>query len=70
MHWHVVAHRDHFAIAVENRAGIIAPFLDVGRKCRAPQGRAHLLSDGVVEVLEDFQFHRIARHAAQFTVRN
>src|SRR5208282_6652378 len=64
---HVVAHGDDFARAVEHGAGIIAPLFDVGRKRRAPQGRAHLLGNGVIQVLEDFQLDRIARHEAQCT---
>src|SRR5690348_718538 len=67
MHRHVVAHGDDLALAIKNGAGIVATFLDVGRERRTPERRAHLLSDGMVEVLEDFQFHRIAAHAAQFT---
>ena len=60
MHRHVIAHGNHFARAVKDRAGIIAAFFDVGRKCGAAQGRAHLFRNGVEEAFEDFQFNRIA----------
>src|SRR5690348_16786062 len=60
MHGHVVAHGDNFARAVKHRAGIIAPFLDVGRKRGAAQGSAHLFRNGVEKTLEDLQFNGIA----------
>ena len=65
MHRHVIAHGDYLAFAVENRAGIIAPLFDVGRKCRSPKGSTHFFRDGMVDALEDFQFDGIARHEAQ-----
>ena len=67
MHRHVVAHRDHFARAIKHRARIIAPFFDVRRKRSPAQRRTHLLRNGVIQVLEDFQFDRIAPHEAQCT---
>jgi len=65
MHWHVVTHRDNFAIGIENGAGIVATLLDVGRKCGAAQGGAHLLRYGVVKVLENLQLNGITRHYGQ-----
>ena len=62
MYWHVVAHGNHFAIAIEHRARIIAPLFDVGRKRGPAQRRAHFLRDGVIDVLENFQFDGIAPH--------
>jgi hypothetical protein len=62
MHRHVIAHGDHFTTGIKDRAGVIAPFLDVGRKRGATQRRSHLLCDGVIDVLEDFQFDGIASH--------
>src|SRR5713101_1855245 len=62
MHRHVVTHCDHFAAGVEYRTGVVAPFLDVRGECRSAQGRAHLLGNGVIDVLEDFQFDGIASH--------
>jgi hypothetical protein len=67
MHRHVVAHGDDFPLAVEDRAGIIAPFFDVGGKCGTAQRGAHFLGNGVEEVLEDFQFDGVAPHEAQCT---
>src|ERR1700722_12175942 len=67
MHRHMIAHRDYLTRAIEHRAGIIAPFLDIRRECGTPQRRAHLLRNGVIQVLENFQFDRIARHEAQCT---
>ena len=59
MHRHVIAHGDHPCLAVEDRAGIVAPLLDVGRERGAPQGRAHLLGNGMHGALKDRQLHRI-----------
>ncbi len=59
MHRHVIAHGDHPRLAIEDGAGIVAPLLDVGRERGAPQGRAHLLGDGMHRALKDRQFYRI-----------
>src|SRR5580698_5855109 len=67
MHRHVLPHGDDFPGALKQRARIIAPLLNVGGKRSAPQRRAHLLGDGVEQVLEDFQFDGIAPHEAQCT---
>ncbi len=67
MNRHVVTHRNYFSVAVEHRAGVVPALLDVGRKRRPPQRGTHLLGDGVVDVLEDFEFDRIAPHEAQST---
>ncbi len=45
---------------IEDGAGIVAALFDVGRERGAAQGGAHLFGDGVVEVLEDFEFDWIA----------
>jgi hypothetical protein len=66
---HVIAHGDDFARAVEYGAGVVAAFLDVGRKGRPAQRRAHFFGDGVEETLENFQFDRIAAHEAQCSSR-
>ena len=52
-------------LAIEDRAGIVAALLDIGRERGAPQRRAHLLRDGVHGALKDREFDRIAcrRHA-------
>ena len=60
MHRHVIAHGDDLARGVEHGAGVVAALLDIGRERSAAQRRAHLLGDGVVEVLEDFEFDRIS----------
>jgi hypothetical protein len=67
MHRHVIAHCNHLACTVENRAGVVAPLFDIGRKCRAPQGCAHLFCNGVIQVPENFQFDGITPHEAQCT---
>ena len=59
MHRHVVAHGNHPALAVEHRAGIVAPLLDVGRERGAPQRRAHLFGDGMHGALKDRQLNRV-----------
>ena len=64
---HVIAHGDDVARAIEHGARIVATLLDVGRKRRTTQGRAHLFGNGVVKVLEDFQFYWITPHEAKFT---
>ncbi len=64
MHRHVVAHGDHLAAAVEDRAGIVATLFDVGRERGATQRCAHLFGDGVEEIFEDFKLDGIAPHDA------
>jgi len=59
MHGHVIAHGDDLSAGIEDGAGIIAAFLDVGRKGGAAQGDSHFFGDGVVEILEDLEFDRI-----------
>src|SRR5689334_16908684 len=49
MHRHVIALRDHATRGIKHGARIIAPFLDVRRKSRAPQRHAHLFSHGSEE---------------------
>jgi hypothetical protein len=67
MDWHMVAHRDHLARPVEHRTRVVATLLNVRRKRRSAQRRAHFLGNGVIQVLEDFQFDGIAPHDAQCT---
>ncbi len=62
MHGHVIAHGNDVAARIKNRAGVIPPLLDIGRKCGATQSRSHLLRNGVIDVLKDFQFDGIASH--------
>jgi hypothetical protein len=52
------------SIAVKNRTRVVAALLDVRRKRRPAQRGAHLLGDGVIQVLEDLKFDRIAPHEA------
>src|SRR3954464_8643922 len=63
MHRHVVAHRDHVAIAGEDRARIIATLFNVRRKRAPSQRRAHLLRNGVKDVFKNFDLYRITHHA-------
>ena len=56
MHGHMVAHGDDTRPAVEDCAGVVAAFFDVGRERGAAQGCAHLLGDGVDGALEDGEF--------------
>jgi hypothetical protein len=46
--------------AASKTAGVVAAFFDVGRKGCTAQGGAHFFGDGVVEVLEYFEFDGIA----------
>jgi hypothetical protein len=66
MHGHVIAHGYHPPLPIKNRAGIIAAFLDVRRKSRAAQGRAHLLRCGMEEVLENLKFGGVDSHSHIF----
>ncbi len=64
MHRLVRGLADHAPVAVEQRAGEVAPLLDVGRERRALQRGAHLLRDGREQVVEDLESKRIeSRHA-------
>src|ERR1700761_582161 len=65
-HWHrpkvnghVIAHRDHSALAVKNRTRIVAPLFDVRRNSRAPQCSTHLFGNRMYATLKYRQFHRI-----------
>jgi hypothetical protein len=62
MHRHVIAHGQGVAGGIEERAGVIATLLDVGRERGAAQGRAHLFGDGVEEMAEDLEFDGIKAH--------
>jgi hypothetical protein len=59
---HVIAHGDDLALRIEDGAGIVPAFFDVGGEGSAAQSGSHFLGDGVVEVLEYLEFDRI-RHA-------
>ena len=59
MHRHVIAHGDDLTRGIEDGARVVAALFDIGRKGGAAQRRSHLFGDGVVEVLEDFEFDRI-----------
>jgi hypothetical protein len=59
VHWHVIAHGDDLAFRIEDSAGVVAALFDIGGKGSAAQCGSHLFGDGVVEVLEDFEFDRI-----------
>ena len=63
MYRHVIAHGNYFAVFVEYSAGVIAAFLDVGRKRSAAQRSTHFFGDGVIKVLENFELDRIAHRA-------
>jgi len=52
----------HLGTGVEQRAGVIAPLLDVGRESGAPKHRAHLLGDRRQKVPIHLETHWI--HAA------
>ena len=52
---HMIAHGDHPLVPVKERAGVVAPLLDIGRDGSAPQGRSHLLRNGMDTALEDGQ---------------
>ncbi len=62
MHGHVIAHGDHFTAGIKDGAGIVPPLFDIGRKCGTTQRGPHLLGDGVVNILEDFQLDGILSH--------
>src|SRR5262249_37253988 len=62
MDWHMIALRDEQTFLIENGAGIIAPFFDIGRERRTPETDAHLFSYRCIERFEDFQLYRISFH--------
>ena len=61
----MIAHGDDLSLGIEHGAGVITTFLDVGGKRRAAQGCSHLFRDGVVEILEDFEFDRVTDHGEE-----
>jgi hypothetical protein len=67
VHSHVIAHGDDLARGIEDSAGVVAALFDVGRERSTAQGGSHFFGDGVVEVLEDFEFDRIAHVADECT---
>ena len=60
MHWHVIAHRNDFAVTVEDRTGVVATLLDIWRKRSAAQRGTHLFRNRVIEVFENLEFNRVA----------
>ena len=60
MHRHVIAHGDDLACGIEDGAGVVAALFDIGGKRSAAQCGSHFFGDGVVEILEDLEFDRIA----------
>ena len=62
MHGHVIAHGQRVAGCVEERAGVVATLLDVGREGRAAQRGAHFFRDGMEEMLEDFELDGVEAH--------
>jgi hypothetical protein len=52
-------------LRVEHGARIVAALFDVRRKRGAAESGAHLLGNGVVEILENFEFNGIARHVVR-----
>ena len=65
VHRHVIAHRDGFARCVVDRAGIVAPLLDVGRVRGLAQHHAHFFGDRDEQVAEQLEFNRVAHHRGQ-----
>src|SRR5215813_875023 len=65
MHGHVIALRDRLAAGVVDRAGIVEPLLDVGRKAGAPKRHAHFLRHRKKQVLEDLEVDGIGAHRSQ-----
>ena len=59
MNRHVVAHRNHSLPAVKERAGIVAPLLDIRRDRSPSQRRAHLLRNRMDAALKDRQLNRV-----------
>jgi hypothetical protein len=62
----VIAHGNDLARGIEDGAGVVAALLNVGRKRSAAQRGSHLFGDGMVEILEDFEFDGIT-HVGKFT---
>jgi hypothetical protein len=60
VHRQVIAHGDDLACGIKDGAGVVASLFDIGGKGSAAQGGSHFFCDGVVEVLEDLEFDRIA----------
>jgi len=59
---HVIALRYHIAVAIKNRAGIVAPLFDVRRIGRSFERRAHFFGDGMKQAFEDFELYGICSH--------
>ncbi len=65
MHRHVIAHRDDFAVGVEERTRIIATLFYVRRE-RGPSKRgAHFFRNGMKNTLKDFEFDDVDAHAKE-----
>src|SRR5271155_1129377 len=64
MHRHVIALRNHLPHAIENRARIISPLLDIRRVCGTPQRRTHLFCNRMRRALKDRYIDRADRSHA------
>jgi len=62
MDGHVITHRDHFTMGVEERTGIIPTLFYVRRKRSSPKCGAHFFRDGVENTLEYFEFNDVDTH--------
>src|SRR5436305_207034 len=60
MHWHMITHGHDFPMAIEDRAGVVTAFFNVGRESSPAQRRAHLFRNGMEKAFEDFQLYGIA----------
>ncbi len=65
MHRHVISHRERLACSVKDRAGVIAPLLDVRRESRATQSCTHFFRDGMKNTFENLQFDGIGNRGAR-----
>src|ERR1700733_2315043 len=61
MNRHVVAHGDHAALGIEDRARVVAALLDIRRNRCAPKSRTHLFRYRMDAALKDSQSYRVNR---------
>jgi len=54
---------NHLAVGIEQGAGVIAPFFDVGGEGAAAEGNTHLLCNRAQAMVEHLQRNRINAHA-------
>src|SRR6266436_1601449 len=62
MHGHVIAHGDRLARGIVNRAGIIAPLLDVGRVRGLAQRHPHFFRNRDEEMAEQLELNSVGLH--------